>query len=196
VQFVECPIQSIYAWLDYRAKKADKSLIRGKDNFDPFTSLIENLTGSNKKPSKLLAGWQHWSKAHFEDHKADFETDFKTSGAPENQRATARQAFIRNLFKALPVDVQQRHEESAIEEHAAAVKAFKERRAAPPSKSPQDRQAAIDRLGGVVRPIIEGIAEATGMQVTMIVGGPEPRKGGQLNVIRLVHFVNDGQIIC
>ena len=44
--------------------------------------------------------------------------------------------------------------------------------------------SAIDRLGGFVGPIIEGIGNATGMHVSIMIRGPEPQKGGQLNVIR------------
>jgi hypothetical protein len=43
---------------------------------------------------------------------------------------------------------------------------------------------AINHLATFAGPIIEGIAKATGMHVALLIGGPEPRNGGQLNVIR------------
>jgi hypothetical protein len=45
---------------------------------------------------------------------------------------------------------------------------------------------AIDRLAGFLGPIIEGIGNTLGMHVSVLVGGPEPRKNGQINVIRYV----------
>jgi hypothetical protein len=48
---------------------------------------------------------------------------------------------------------------------------------------------AIDRLGGFLGPIIEGIGETLGMHVSVLVGGPEPRKNGQINVIRYVALI-------
>jgi hypothetical protein len=101
--------QSIYLWLDYHAKKSDKTLIRGNDPNDPFTVLLGNLSGLTKKPGKLLVGWQYWSKAHFEEHKADFDAQFKASGVNEKQRATERQTYTHNLFNALPEDVRELH---------------------------------------------------------------------------------------
>jgi hypothetical protein len=102
--------------------------------------LLAKLTGLDQKPGKLLAGWQHWSKLNFEQHKEDFDEFFKTSGKSEKQRASARQAFIRDLFNRLPDEEQAYHNQAAIDDHAAAQATLKEKQAAPPSDDPKERQ--------------------------------------------------------
>jgi hypothetical protein len=133
-------LQSIYAWLDYRAKKIDKTLVRGQSQENPFALLLANLSGQVKKPGKLLAGWQHWSKANFDQHKEVFNAEFKESGADERQRATARQTYKHNLFNSLPHEEQDFHNQVALSEHAAAREAFEKGKNMPPSDDPDDRQ--------------------------------------------------------
>ena len=44
----------------------------------------------------------------------------------------------------------------------------------------------LDSLPSILGPLIEGVGEAIGMHVTVLIGGPEPKKQGQLNTIRYV----------
>jgi hypothetical protein len=88
----------------------------------------------------MLAGWQHWSKHNFDQHKDAFDEHFKSSGKSEKQRASVRQTFTRALFSSLPDEDQAYHNQAAIDEHDAAQLAFKEKRAAPPPEGPEDRQ--------------------------------------------------------
>jgi hypothetical protein len=116
-------------------------LIRRNDvQSDPYAALLSQLSGLNQKPGKQLAGWQRWSKLNFEHHKHEFDEYFKVSGKGEKQRANARQTFIRDLFNQLPDEEQASHNQAAIDEHAAAQDALKEKKAAPPSDDPKERQ--------------------------------------------------------
>ena len=119
----------------------DNSLVCRDDvSNDPYAVLLSKLTGQDQKPPKLLAGWQHWSKKNFEQHKEAFQEQFDASGKPGKERASARQEFIRGLFGGLPIEEQEMHNQAAVDEQAAAQKDFKERLAAPPSQDPRDRQ--------------------------------------------------------
>jgi hypothetical protein len=44
--------------------------------------------------------------------------------------------------------------------------------------------SCIQGLATFVQLILDGISALTGLQVTMLAGGPEPADGGHLNVIR------------
>ena len=48
--------------------------------------------------------------------------------------------------------------------------------------------SAIKRLGHFATPILEGISQILGMHATLIVGGPEPARDGQINVLRYEKF--------
>lgn len=47
----------------------------------------------------------------------------------------------------------------------------------------------LDRLGNTMGPVVVGLGEMLDMHVTLVVGGPEPKKNGQLNVITYVMFM-------
>lgn len=114
-------------------------MIHGKADSNPFTTLLQGLSGLEKK-LKLLAGWQHWSKSHFDQHKVAFETQFKESGADKKYLVTAHQAYIRDYFHCLPEDVRQLHNQAASAKHAAALQALEEKKTSPPSDSQIDCQ--------------------------------------------------------
>ena len=45
---------------------------------------------------------------------------------------------------------------------------------------------AIQGLDRVVKPFLDYICQTTGWKASVIMGGPEPAQGGQLNVVRSV----------
>ncbi|KAF9501047.1 hypothetical protein BDN71DRAFT_1426713 [Pleurotus eryngii] len=49
-------------------------------------------------------------------------------------------------------------------------------------KSGQDQKLCLDKIGNFFYPIIDGIKQVLNMHVTVLIGGPEPAKGGQLNI--------------
>ena len=120
-------------------KKVDKSLVR-ETSQDPFAILLSKLTGIDKKPSKLLSGWQHWSKHNFKRYKDQFEEHFKASGKSEKEWASVQQSYIRDLFNRLLEDEQAEQNQAAIDEHTATQKALKEKKDVGPSEDPEDRQ--------------------------------------------------------
>lgn len=47
----------------------------------------------------------------------------------------------------------------------------------------------IDNLASVLAPVGKHLSETLGMHVSIFVGGPEPAKRGQINIIRYVLFM-------
>lgn len=44
----------------------------------------------------------------------------------------------------------------------------------------------LDRIGNSWGPVIAALGDSLGMHVTLVIGGPEPSKNGQINVISYV----------
>lgn len=47
----------------------------------------------------------------------------------------------------------------------------------------------LDSLPNLLGPVIQIIGEAVGMHISVLIGGPEPQKKGQLNMIGYVAFI-------
>ncbi|KAL0955403.1 hypothetical protein HGRIS_001650 [Hohenbuehelia grisea] len=185
--FLAHPKQSITNWIQYCAAKIDTSglsrLAAGSTN-DPFAVLLGQLSGVSQKPSKLKSGWQHWMKRNFSPLQPEFDVEFNASGQAESKRATERNRFIMERFSQLPPDIQAFHTTSALKDHEASRDAVAQRRSLQ-DLTPEQRQAAINRIGDFFTPILEGASAVLGMNITMLFAGPEPERGGQLNVLSL-----------
>ena len=47
----------------------------------------------------------------------------------------------------------------------------------------------LDSLPNLLGPVIQIIGEAVGMHISVLIGGPEPQKKGQLNMVGYVSFI-------
>ncbi|KAL0564633.1 SERTA domain-containing protein 3 [Marasmius crinis-equi] len=92
---------------------------------------------------------------------------------------------LRDEFSKLPKEEQAMWEKRSEEDHKRELEEWKEKRDGAPSELPEDRQACIDRLPTFCKPISDGICARTGWVATLVLGGPEPRDGGRLNVIAI-----------
>ncbi|KAF9491476.1 hypothetical protein BDN71DRAFT_1433914 [Pleurotus eryngii] len=101
----------------------------------------------------------HYAKQAPSELKQTFENEFATSGQPKNNCANACNKYMLAHFKSLLPDVQE----------SWAVKA----------------KDCLDHIGDFFYPILDGVHDLLHMHVTVMIGGPEPVKGGQLNVLSL-----------
>ncbi|KAF9036139.1 hypothetical protein BJ165DRAFT_1533000 [Panaeolus papilionaceus] len=162
----------IQRWLNYRYIK-DHAVItkreaRLKDN--PFYHLFLILDGKrDKKPSKRSA-INVWSRRH--------------SKAIE---ARVRARIKKEMFDDLDQEDKDYYEFMSKEELKTAIAQWEEdRKSNAPSTSPEARQRCIDALNRVIQPLLDAICEATGWKVSLIAGGPEPARGGQLGM-KMIH---------
>ncbi|KAJ7826750.1 hypothetical protein B0H13DRAFT_1918020 [Mycena leptocephala] len=81
------------------------------------------------------------------------------------------------------------YRERAQEEAKATRAAYNAEFKKPPSRAPEDRQKCIDNVGTFLAPILQGIAERTGLHSVVILGGPVPKYGGDLRTL----FVSYGR---
>ncbi|KAG2145303.1 uncharacterized protein EDB93DRAFT_1104761 [Suillus bovinus] len=98
---------------------------------------------------------------------------------------TFRDRITCKCFKKLSEEEQKHWKDTVQAEEEAAVKEWNDRLAAPPSTSPIDRQAALDNLATFAGPVLTGMAEILGMHVSLLVGGPEPRKQGKITIVSM-----------
>ncbi|KAL0566534.1 SERTA domain-containing protein 3, partial [Marasmius crinis-equi] len=157
-----------------------------KGDNHPFTPLLDQLSyGKNAsgKPCKQSAE-QAWADANKVQFEATREKRKKTQPKKMND-AVFYNKVLREEFGKLTEQEQKDWEERSKTEQEERLKKWKEQRHAKPSEKPEDRQACIDRLNEFCGPILDGIAERTGWSCSLLLGGPEPRDGGRLNMLAL-----------
>ncbi|KAH7917358.1 hypothetical protein BV22DRAFT_1026505, partial [Leucogyrophana mollusca] len=164
--------KAIRSWFDYRVKSLRKAGRRAKGERDPWARLLGQLSGVSKSKPKALQPHQRWSK----DHSKGLS---RTAGL-----SRARVESIWLLFDA------REYKKMAKSEGKAAMEKWHADLAAPPSTVATDRQRALDTLSSFAGPILAGMHEILGMHVTLLVGDPESRKDGQINVLCMHEGVN------
>ncbi|KAF9502209.1 hypothetical protein BDN71DRAFT_1515911 [Pleurotus eryngii] len=180
--------QSIASWLNYRTNRVDTGLshLTNKSTNDPFAILLSKLSGVGLKPPKRRAAWEHYAKEASDELKANFEQEFQQSGKPwlpGTQHANARNKFMHDSFDALEPDQKECWAADAKEWHRVQVQATNARDSLIRNMTPSQRQNCLNRLGDLFYPIIDGVNELLDMHVSVLVGGPEPAKGGRLNAL-------------
>ncbi|KAK7018813.1 SERTA domain-containing protein 3 [Paramarasmius palmivorus] len=100
----------------------------------------------------------------------------------EDAYVAIRQDVVRREYEKLADSVKQSWVKKAKEEQEERVKKIKKEKNAPFPTDPESRQKSIERISPFVTPILQGMAEATGWNFTLVAGGPEPADGGRLNM--------------
>ncbi|KAJ7053094.1 hypothetical protein C8F01DRAFT_1261274 [Mycena amicta] len=184
--FVKTMKPKIRRWLVYRV-----DTVRGPTNpgDDIWTVLLAKATNIHP-PHKVRQGYQQYMhEAYSVCIDPTVQREWATND-PDDEVATTppspafRTKIARRLFADLDPDIQQAYRDRAKAESAAARAEYKEKLRAWPGKTPQDRQNAIDNLGRFLRRIMKGVADATGLHVFFMAGGPIPRYGGALRTVQ------------
>ncbi|EDQ99043.1 uncharacterized protein LACBIDRAFT_317737 [Laccaria bicolor S238N-H82] len=126
--------------------------------------------------------------------KADFEAEFAASGRDKSARASARNDFKLARWRELDDDTQEHWIAIAKTNHATNQKATQDRIQHSGQLDPADAQEVLDELPNFLGPFINVIGEAIGMHITVLVGGPEPRKKGQLNMFGIHYGENKAAV--
>ncbi|KAJ7617995.1 hypothetical protein FB45DRAFT_800748 [Roridomyces roridus] len=182
----------IHTWLKYRARRLNNSLLsHATDSNGPFVPLVAKL-GGLKSPGKARQAFQQFQHEEIvtlrETIKKAWRDKCKADDVDPEEKGPStafRTEVARQTFKALPQAEQNKYaataKKEAAERKAAYVKALKDG----PSKAPEDRQKCIDNLGPFLGAIMRGIADYTGWQVLVVVGGPMPKWNGEIGTVHL-----------
>ncbi|KAF9488074.1 hypothetical protein BDN71DRAFT_1513390 [Pleurotus eryngii] len=147
---------------------------------------MTTFTGISSKLPKLQTRWQVFKHEKFKaDMKATFNTQFSASGLAEGKRASKRNVFVIAKFNDLPPAVQEAYMQKGIEEHNTSKEVIEERAAAEHDLSPFQHQELIDRLAEFFGLLLTQMSKLLKMHISLLVGGPEPKHGGNLNVLSL-----------
>ncbi|KAK7015546.1 SERTA domain-containing protein 3 [Paramarasmius palmivorus] len=109
----------------------------------------------------------------------------KLSKKGEDAQVALRQDIAITEFAKLSLDEKQLFETLAREEHEDRIQQWKEKISAPFPTDPASRQRAIESLASTLQPILDLVHEATGWNVTVMAGGPEPADAGRLNIMSI-----------
>ncbi|KAF7420930.1 hypothetical protein PC9H_011449 [Pleurotus ostreatus] len=176
---------SIQSWLDYRISSVHR-ISTNNAGTDPFAMLLNQFIGMDNKPSRLRTGDQMFSKAQYEGTmKADFEKWFNSSGINEGDRAAERAKYVKARFLLLPPAVQDEYTQSGLALQQAEKESIREREGKELQLTPAERQDLLDRVADFFGPLLTKVSTVLGMHLSLLIGGPEPAHGGQLNVLSL-----------
>ncbi|KAK0500186.1 hypothetical protein EDD18DRAFT_1349024 [Armillaria luteobubalina] len=100
-------------------------------------------------------------------------------------RAAAWASFVAEEFKKLSEETKKTWALQAAETVEVTKKSRGSAYAEPTLLPPEEAQKVIDSLAAYFGPLLEGMAKMIGCNISMVFVGPEPRKGGQVNVIIL-----------
>lgn len=185
-----------------KTKSKSASYIAGSVN-DPMSVLMSKLTGVSLTRPRLKTAYNLWGPENRYDIDPIFVQRVREGNVPVSRQAALRSSIYKEYFDALPEEEKQIWISRAEEEHQDALKKVEDALKSGPSTSPADRQRwvasaasvihlltniflcrVINSIGKFVEPILDLIAEHTGWKLSVIAGGPEPAKGGRLNMIR------------
>ncbi|KAJ7173540.1 hypothetical protein C8R46DRAFT_1215472 [Mycena filopes] len=177
--------QRIRRWLKYRVRRLRKQLHSRLDvDNDPWAVLVGKLAGI-KSPPKARQGYQQYMHEEYAgtiapvvaERWAANAVDANSVQTKKTPDASFRALVAREMFKALPDAEQAAYGTRAKAEAKARREEYKAIMEKDPSRTPEARQKCINNLGSFLSPILLGIQEYTGLQSTVILGGPLPRYG-------------------
>ncbi|PPR05744.1 hypothetical protein CVT26_008497, partial [Gymnopilus dilepis] len=119
----------------------------------------------------------------------------KEAGGHQNRNNLKLRARVAQQLFALESDaVKKAYRKKAEEMHAEALEKWELGLKSPASTTPESRQTCINGIASCMGPILDRVFESTGMHVTLIMGGPEPKAGGRLNIISLHSGTTKGPV--
>ncbi|KAF9500293.1 hypothetical protein BDN71DRAFT_1427538 [Pleurotus eryngii] len=186
--------KSINSWLHYQANKIDGGLRHlthaNKSTKDPFTILLEKLSGLGSNLPKCLVPWECFGKDLLKKLVNDFDNDFQKSGKSTNLQAKLWNEFLQVEFNKLQPLEKKAWVKWAQDMHGAQVEEAEICSSKLMNLPPEDRQDCLDHISDFFYSILDGVHELLNMHVTILIGGPELKKSGQLNVLRLIGSLN------
>ena len=133
-----------------------------------------------------------------------FDDQFKSMGKSDKGRAATINKFKKEKFLELSEEEQEQWTQKAITDHKNVKAELKDRQDLLLLLSLQDTQtyvlwstipnstdnlillSALDDIGVILTPFARAISATLGMHCSIFLGGPEPKRQGQLNLIRYV----------
>ncbi|KAJ7889307.1 hypothetical protein B0H14DRAFT_2561806 [Mycena olivaceomarginata] len=189
----------IRRWFTYRLRKINKQRSGALDpTKDPYAVLLAKLSGLTAPP-KARQAYQQFMRESYAEKIAPVvaeewqklqEKDSQLSAGTKEPKAGFRAQVAREVFADLPSAEKKDIAARATGETAAAKLEYVNALKGPVSTSPEARQKCIDAVGRFMGPILSGLNQHTGLHATLILGGPMPKYGGELQTVHTADAVH------
>ncbi|KAF8868525.1 hypothetical protein CPB84DRAFT_1857559 [Gymnopilus junonius] len=162
-----------------------------KDSFETklIDALLFALTGKGTVRPRQRTPVNVWRKTKRSEIEAKSKFIAEKDGLANDQLAALRDKVARDMFDALPDAEKEHWKQQAEVESSAVLDQWKrngtmqvERTRGNPNVN-KDHQHAIQGLVRVSKIFLDCVEKTTGWKATLIAGGPEPARDGQLNMI-------------
>ncbi|KAJ7682270.1 hypothetical protein DFH06DRAFT_1388772 [Mycena polygramma] len=138
---------------------------------DRWAPLLYNLAGINRPPKARHAFQQYMNSVFLEDDGLKTE---------KNHDAGFRAKIAHEMYSKLSEERQDGIKRRAKEAAQQARDEYTRTMKSGPSQAPKDRQRCIDTVGPFVNELLYRVSEYTGLQSVVVLGGPIPNSGGEL----------------
>ncbi|KAF9000333.1 hypothetical protein BDZ89DRAFT_1050947 [Hymenopellis radicata] len=189
--------KSIRRWLVYWAKayrKRFRKLTKRNAN-DTFEIFMARLCGITKAPKQPHAVFM------FQREKKDVVGAAVASAwaAQPNKKTekppvTFYDKISREMMKKLSSEDNEKYKTMAVEEGNKEKAEYKRQLTEPPSKTPEDRAAAVAKLKGFLGDIQRGCEQRTFLHIFSLVGGPMSETGGEFNTFNVMVSKSNAEV--
>ncbi|KIY61815.1 hypothetical protein CYLTODRAFT_495026 [Cylindrobasidium torrendii FP15055 ss-10] len=169
---------------------------------DPVSSLISAIANGKTHVPRARTAYQLWSKSQFnKDIKTDVDQSVIDNGVDaKSGRIRLVTGSTQQAFQNLPASERRVWELQADAEKAANQEArgLQKKDGVIPAMplDPTATQDMLDALVHKIDPLLQGISKLTNGNAHFYWAGPEPRRGGQINVISMHAGVDRMPIPC
>ena len=169
---------------------------------NPYHLLFSQLTGSTSGKPRQKTAMNIWRRTHAEKIEAEVKRRALEQGTSKKGLAALREKVAKELFALVDPAERDACRERALEEHAIDMAQWKKSVLVRPSTEPADRHRwvviisrlwncpdkpchrCIHGLAEFIKPILDGIHDATGWEATFIAGGPDPAHDDHFKFLR------------
>ncbi len=178
--------------------------MKGKSSEDPFHLLLCNVLGVDVTCTCANTAAEWWAKDNGDQFKSELQHEVSGNG---HQKIGTLLSMIRTKFAALPEVEQKKYKKLVKDEgkkvHEARAQAILEaRNLLDPAQAQRwllpyvfqsfltCKYRVIDELPLTLHPFLTKVTEILGLCESFYFAGPEPRKGGQINVISYICWLS------
>ncbi|KAF8993590.1 hypothetical protein BDZ89DRAFT_1123559 [Hymenopellis radicata] len=169
---LDCLLKGVTNWFERQSSKAAPIAKMSKAQIakDPVAAFLART--SKLGPERL--------RAH------TFNNEFALSGLdPSRARIKAIAGDTQAKWEDLTTTKKAFWQDLAEKDKEETKKGKEQARLPPTLLEPEQAQIAMDNMANTITPLLDGLAMILGGICTFTFAGPEPRKGGQINVLTL-----------
>lgn len=199
-------LQGVHNFFETKWNKAEPVTKMSKSQIakNPVAALLAKVGDVKIQRQRGRTADQMFSSERFPSLRDDFNQEFAETGKNgKRDRLDEAASKVRKAYRELPDDEKKYWEQRAKEDALAVARAKADTACLPARLGPEATQEyvvpsvgvmirqltllrALDGLANTMQPLMEGLSALLGGNISFFWAGPEPRKGGQVNVVSYV----------